>query len=251
MAVNTAPIYSRVGDIQGGALLTAAMTGATAYSGVDLNAVPIFTADATNGGYVQRIRFKPAGTNSNATVARIFINEGTMNQASLLSAPGTPTATPTGTGSSLYGGTFYAKVQAVDQWGALTALSTESTAVTVTTGQTIPWSWTATSNAVSYRLYVGPSSGGEYAYFTSNTANYTQSVPYIAGQIASPVDYATFNMFYGEISLPSTTASASAGLVEVDYPMNFALPPGYRIIVGLGTAPTSAGWYVTAIGGKY
>ena len=45
-------------------------------------------------------------------------------------------------------------------------------------------------------------------------------------------------------------AIATAATVDVDYPMNLALPPGYALIVGLGTT-VSAGWVVTAIGGTY
>jgi hypothetical protein len=251
MAGNSSPIFTRVGDIQGGALLTAAMTAGTAYSGVDINAIPIFTSDATNGGYVQRIRFKPAGANGSATAARIFINEGLLNQVSTLAAPTTLAGT-TSTAGTLYNGTFYAKVQAVDQWGGLSSTSTESTVVTTTgPGQNINWTWTASTGAASYRLYVGPTAGGEYAYFTTSTNSYNQTVAYIAGQIASPYDYAVNNMLYGEVTLPATSALTLAANYEVDYPMNIALPPGYRIIVGLAAAPTSAGWYATAIGGKY
>lgn len=61
---------------------------------------------------------------------------------------------------------------------------------------------------------------------------------------------ATNNSFYGEISLPATTASATAATPDIDYPMNFALPPGFRIVVGLGTA-VAAGWKVTPVAGKY
>lgn len=58
------------------------------------------------------------------------------------------------------------------------------------------------------------------------------------------------NTFYGEVSLPATTANASAATVEIDYPMNFALKAGFRIYVGLGTT-VAAGWVCTAIGGQY
>lgn len=61
---------------------------------------------------------------------------------------------------------------------------------------------------------------------------------------------ASNNSFYAEISLPATTASASAATVEYDYMINVALPPGFKIIVGLGTT-VSAGWVCTAIGGEY
>jgi hypothetical protein len=61
---------------------------------------------------------------------------------------------------------------------------------------------------------------------------------------------ATNNVFYGEQSLPATTASTTAATVDIDYMINFALPPGWRIYVGLGAA-VAAGWVVTPIAGKY
>lgn len=61
---------------------------------------------------------------------------------------------------------------------------------------------------------------------------------------------ASNNAFYDELSLPATTAIATASTATLDLTMNFALNPGFRIYVGLGTA-VSAGWVVTAIGGKY
>jgi hypothetical protein len=73
MPANIQPIYTRVPDIQWStSALTVAntsvdLTGGTSYL--------VFTSDATNGGFVQRIRFRALGTNS-ATVARIFINNG-------------------------------------------------------------------------------------------------------------------------------------------------------------------------------
>jgi hypothetical protein len=73
MAANVQPIYSKVADIQWATVIvqsantTTDLTSGTIY--------PIFTADTTNGGYVQRIRFRPLGTNA-ATVARVWINNG-------------------------------------------------------------------------------------------------------------------------------------------------------------------------------
>jgi hypothetical protein len=58
------------------------------------------------------------------------------------------------------------------------------------------------------------------------------------------------NSFYGEVGLPAITATASASTVDIDYPMNIALPAGFRIYFGLGTA-VAAGWAVTPIAGKY
>lgn len=58
------------------------------------------------------------------------------------------------------------------------------------------------------------------------------------------------NVFYGEVSLPATTAIATAATVEIDYPLDFALPASFRIYIGLATA-VAAGWCVTPIAGKY
>tara|TARA_R110000868_G_scaffold32_2_gene297 strand:- start:3249 stop:3665 length:417 start_codon:yes stop_codon:yes gene_type:complete len=75
MPANTAPIFSIAPDVQWGAILiTAANTSKTGTGTV----TSVFTADPTNGGYIQRIRFKSAGTNVQ-TVARVFINNGGDN----------------------------------------------------------------------------------------------------------------------------------------------------------------------------
>jgi hypothetical protein len=75
MAANTAPIFSIAGDVEWGT--TAITTANTAKDGTG-TVLTCFTADATNGGFVQRIRFRSAGTNI-ATVARVFINNGSTN----------------------------------------------------------------------------------------------------------------------------------------------------------------------------
>lgn len=60
------------------------------------------------------------------------------------------------------------------------------------------------------------------------------------------------NSFFGEVSLPATTASTTAATAEVEYPLNFALPPGYRIVVGISAASALAsGWTPTVIAGSY
>jgi len=58
------------------------------------------------------------------------------------------------------------------------------------------------------------------------------------------------NSFYGEISLPATTASATSATVDIDYPMNFALNAGFSIYVGLGTTVAN-GWVPIGVGGQY
>lgn len=145
MAANTAPIFSKLGDVSSNASTTMAPTFTTAaadYTGATATHNKlVFTADATNGGFIQRLRFKAIGTNT-ASVARIFLNNGSAN---------------------------------------------------------------------------------------TTAAN---------------------NSFYGEVTLPATTAIATAATVEIDYPMNFALPAGFTIYVGLGTT-VAAGWVCVPIAGKY
>ena len=135
---NTQPIFSSLGDIQWGTTVLTTLNTAKDGTGTVLN---VFTADATNGGFVQRIRFRSAGTNI-ATVARVFINNGSAN---------------------------------------------------------------------------------------STPAN---------------------NILYDEITLAATTLSEVAALAVYELPLNFALPPGYKLNVTLGTT-VAAGYYVSVIGGKY
>lgn len=242
MAANSSPIYSRLGDIDGSAVLT---TAAADYTGQGANNIIVFGADPTNGSFIQRLRFKALGTNI-ATVARIYLNNGYLRPATTLSAvSGTPTGTPSASGGTLLSGNYFAKIYAVDQWGGVTAASTETASVSVTgpTGS-ITWNWTAVTGAATYIITVGPATGQQFASFTSTTNSYTQTSP---GTTAFEFDFTNNNYFYGEISLPATTAIATAATVDIDYPMNFALPPVYNIVVGLGTT-VAAGWVVTAIG---
>jgi hypothetical protein len=59
------------------------------------------------------------------------------------------------------------------------------------------------------------------------------------------------NSLFGDLPLPSTTASATSVTgPELDYVMNMALPAGFRIFVGLATG-VSAGWVVTPVAGQY
>ena len=76
MAANTAPIFTLTPAVEWGpSVLTTANTTADG-TGTMLT---VFTAGA-DGSFVQRIRFRPAGTNVQ-TVARVFINNGLTNSA--------------------------------------------------------------------------------------------------------------------------------------------------------------------------
>lgn len=70
-SLNTAPIYTASADTQWTVSATTANTTKDLTTGTTFT---VFTASST-GGYVQRIRFMPLGTNI-ATVARIWINNG-------------------------------------------------------------------------------------------------------------------------------------------------------------------------------
>ena len=254
MAGNTTPIFSRVGDISGSVILT---TAAADFTGQSINNSIVYQADPTNGGFLQRLRFKAIGANV-ATVARIYINEGYVPLAPTAAAPTMSGQSTLTTGGTLQPGTYYAKMQSIDQWGAPSAMSTEVSQVTTGTTSTITWAWGAVTGAASYRLFVGPATNSQVIYFPGLTGtSYTQTTATInlATNLpaqGNPSDFLSNNIFYGEISLPATSVTAggaSAG-VDVDYPMNIALPPGYHIIVGLGTT-VAAGWTVSAIAGKY
>lgn len=82
---NTNPIYTGTPDVQwgsgadgnGGTANTPLKTQNTAMDGTG-TVYTVFTADATNGGFVRGIRLKAAGTNI-ASVLRVFINNGSTN----------------------------------------------------------------------------------------------------------------------------------------------------------------------------
>jgi hypothetical protein len=81
MAANTAPIYSISGDQSnnGTTGMNALITAAAAdYTGAGANNSLVFTADSTNGSFVERLRFKAGGTNV-AAVMRIYLNNGSTN----------------------------------------------------------------------------------------------------------------------------------------------------------------------------
>ena len=258
MVANTAPIFSKMGTIEGGAVLT---TAAADYNGTSINNQFIFDADEVNGSFIQKLRFKAMGANI-ATVARIYVNNGNLNQTSTIATiVSAPTATTSTTGGTLSTGTYFARIQPIDQWGGVpaagltTTLSPENAGAFVAgpTGR-ITWSWTGVPGAASYRIFVGAQAGGQYAYFNSTVPIFTQtSAIQTVGtdiRLGNPNDYFTNQMFIGEVSLPATAAVATAATPDIEYSLNMALPPGYRILVGLGTT-VAAGWAVTGIGGNY
>jgi len=74
MPANTVPIFSKAADIQWIGYMTAANTTADLTTGTSYL---VFTADASNGGHLKKIRFMPTPAgNTTATVARVWLNNG-------------------------------------------------------------------------------------------------------------------------------------------------------------------------------
>lgn len=255
MAANTAPIFSKIADIgQSMTLLNAATTD---YTGVSPYVREVFSSDLTNGGFVQRLRFKSKGANV-ATVARIYINRGDVN-TNFAIAPTAPSGTPSATGGAMLTGNYYGMIIAIGPAGAQSIIGAYSTVVAVSSATgigSIAWTWTAVPGATKYRLYVSPwSTATTYSTFSTR---YVESITNSYSQITMIGEVGTFddptvgNQFlYGEISLPLiSAASATAGFADIDYMMNLALPPGYKVYVGIATTVAS-GWIVTGIGGNY
>ena len=98
-APNTEPVYSKVGDIQWVESIV------TANNTIDLTtgtSYLVFTADATNGGFVSRVIVKanPAN-NTAATVVRLWLNNGsttgTSSNSALVAEQGIPATTASAT----------------------------------------------------------------------------------------------------------------------------------------------------------
>ena len=75
MPANTAPIFTLTPAVEWAHNVTAANTTSDGTSGTIYY---VFTG-GTNGSYLQKIRFRHTGTNSSATVARVWINNGSAN----------------------------------------------------------------------------------------------------------------------------------------------------------------------------
>jgi hypothetical protein len=265
MAANTNPIFSAYGDVQGGDLIGVSnpspgpLSLVSDYTGQGLNHASIFHADQTNGGFIQRIRFKSNGVNGTAAVARIYYNNNSSRFLGQAAAPGSaPSGTPSVTGGTLLAGNYFAKIVSIDQYGGKSVASTENaTAVTITgttTTGSINWTWAAPTGtlAASYQIYVGPVAGGQLTYFTSSTNSFLQTTA-IGTRESLSSSVSNNNTLIGELSLPIiASASSNAATADIDYTLNMALPPGGRILVGISTTnANNSGWIVTGIGGEY
>lgn len=266
MPANQNPIYTLKPRIGGTAnAISVAATGDL--GGTNPAVACVFKADDANGSYVQKLRFKALGTNV-ATVARIFINNGLSPRANVCGPVTGLTGTPQTTGGDLKTGTIIGKVYTIDPWGAASANSAEVTVNTVGPTARIDWFWTANTGANSYVLVVGARTSEPLSGFSNANSSFQQTVyrNTVTGvlsqtnefremgftQLNTPGGFSPLvnNTFYGEVSLPAVTGIATAATIDIDYPMNLALPAGYRVMIGLGTTVAS-GWTVTTVAGDY
>lgn len=74
MPGNTSPIFSKVAHVEWANGISAANTAKDGTGTVDT----VFTADATNGSYLQKLVVRPRGANV-ASVLRVFLNNGSAN----------------------------------------------------------------------------------------------------------------------------------------------------------------------------
>lgn len=125
----------------------------------------------------------------------------------------------------------------------------------------VQWSSTATTVAnttvdltsgTSYLVFTADTTSGGYVQrirFKSLGTN-TTSVARIWMNNGLTTTLSSNNSLVDEITLNSTTVSQTAALPIYELPLNFAMPPGYRLYITLGTA-VAAGYDVTVFGGKY
>jgi hypothetical protein len=82
------------------------------------------------------------------------------------------------------------------------------------------------------------------------TGTNTASVLRIFINNGSTNTVAANNTLYMERSLPATTLSEVAELVDIEIPINLVLPASYKANVTIGTT-VAATWHVTGVGGIY
>jgi hypothetical protein len=112
------------------------------------------------------------------------------------------------------------------------------------------------TTGTSYLAFTADSTYGSYVkearIKTSPSANTAATVMRFWINNGSTTGTDVNSVIVGEVLLPSTTASATAPQTDMVYPLGFALGPGQKIYVTLGTAPGGSSEYnVAVIGGHY
>ena len=109
---------------------------------------------------------------SDIEIRRNHITKPIAWRQPILGVPGSLRASRIIGGGAMGNGTHYFKVVAVMATGAATAVSVPSSevSVTISAGDRVSLSWTGISGADYYRIYRGPTAGGELVYTRTATA---------------------------------------------------------------------------------
>jgi hypothetical protein len=116
------------------------------------------------------------------------------------------------------------------------------------------------SGNTSYLVFTAGTNGSyvqkiRFRHFAivASTNNTNATVARVWINNGSDVTVAANSTLFDEITIAAMTYSATAAQVNYELPLNFALPPSYRLYVTLGTAPssTNAAIQATVIGGDY
>jgi hypothetical protein len=112
------------------------------------------------------------------------------------------------------------------------------------------------TTGTTYTVFTSDATNGGYVRELRVKVNPSQSGAATVVRVwvnnGSAVGTDTNSVLIGELGIPATTTSAVNAQPDFIYPLGFALPAGYKIIVTLGTAPGgSAEMMATVIGGKY
>lgn len=146
----------------------------------------------------------------------------------VLATVGTPTSSgATAGGAITVSATNTIYVDAIDSAGNHSLPALQSANVATTSGnQTIPWTWTATTGAISYRIWC-TTSGTPAFFFTSSTNSYTQAGDCSTGTaLTFPTTNTTGNALIG-----------TAGQVN-SFLFSFAAAPGLWIAANTSSPAT-------------
>jgi len=118
---------------------------------------------------------------------------------------------------------------------------------------------THVSGNTSYLVFTAGTNGSyvqkiRFRHFAivASTSNANATVARVWINNGSDVTVVANSTLFDEITIATMTYSAAAAQVNYELPLNFALPPTYRLYVTLGTAPTAnTAIQATVIGGDY
>lgn len=134
--------------------------------------------------------------------------------------------TQSGAGGTLVAATYYGKVFGVDAFGNQTNQVAEVNVATTGTTSSVTYTWTALTNATSYRVYIGTSSNGENKYLATTgtsitdigtgyttAAMPTQNKTYLGNISSTGVGTFTSTITKNFLSAINATATATAAQI--------------------------------------